>query len=76
MPTTEIVTLNLSPGVDIKDPDSNAAKTFKECGATAASQTGLQILWSGPVMENPEKLQLFLSKLSSNNGRRMTDPRN
>ena len=60
MPTTEIATLTLAPGVDIGDPNNDASKTVNECGNILIKQPGLQALRFGPMVEDPGKMQMLI----------------
>ena len=63
--TTEIYTLALIAGSDIRDPKGTTAAVVKECCDIVAGQERLQRLWFGTEHESPGTLQLFLGEWSA-----------
>lgn len=60
MPSTEIVTVSLTPGADIGDPNNEASSIVNDCCNILAKVPGVQSLRFGTVIEDASKLQMFV----------------
>lgn len=57
-PATEIVPVTLKPGTDLTSIET--AKHIQEALKTISSQPGNKVIYYGPTLENPERLDLVI----------------
>ena len=62
MPTTEIFQMPLAAGVDIGDPNNDAAAIAKECFTTLSEQNGGLPIWFGHQKEDPSVLNALIGE--------------
>jgi len=65
MTVTDIVTVPVKPGTNVLDADSSEAKAFAESWRILDRQDGFVEAWYGYKIENPNELQLFISRYFS-----------
>lgn len=62
MPTTEIATIPVVAGTSIGNPDDHGAAVMKDTTTTLHQQLGLQQIHFGSQVENPDIVQMLISK--------------
>lgn len=61
-PATEIALLPFSPGANVEDPCSQAAKSWRSIIGTVAAQEGFQRLYWGRQIESPNLVDFFVGR--------------
>jgi len=65
MTVTDIVTVPVKPGTNVLDVDTPEAEAFADSWRILGRQVGFVEAWYGYKIENPNELQLFISRYFS-----------